>query len=87
MTTIPKTFIRPRDGLRLRKPSGEPLKPGGELVVWNSYWQRRKHDGDIEVVNDDQVAQQPEAEPTAEASPEQASPASGSKPRRQPAKE
>lgn len=42
--------IKPREGLRVRKPNGQLLDPAGEAVTWSSYWRRRELDGDIERV-------------------------------------
>lgn len=47
-------FIRPRAGLIVRDPGlaaqNAPLPPEGKAVPWNSYWQRRLDDGDVEIV-------------------------------------
>jgi hypothetical protein len=92
VTNIPKTIIRPREGLRVRKPNGQQLQVSGEPVVWNSYWQRRLQDGDIEAVGDDQAVPEPDAEqvpgeePAPQPEPVEAQPPT-QKPRRQAAKE
>lgn len=44
--------IKPRQDLQLRFPGIKRyLNPEGEFVEWNSYWQRRLNDKDIEIVS------------------------------------
>lgn len=40
-------FLKPADGLKVRKPAGGHLSPDGEAVELNSYWLRRIADGDV----------------------------------------
>ncbi len=42
--------LKPRDGLKVRKPSGPLLDPEGEPVLMDTYWRRRLRDGDVEIV-------------------------------------
>jgi hypothetical protein len=50
MSSPIKTVIVPgRPGLKVRKPDGGHLDEDGEPVVWSTYWQRRKNDGDVAI--------------------------------------
>jgi len=40
-------FLKPADGLKVRKPVGGHLAPDGEAVEPSSYWLRRIEDGDV----------------------------------------
>ncbi|SIO94792.1 DUF2635 domain-containing protein [Vibrio spartinae] len=44
---IQMIFIKPRDGLTVRKPDGTFLNVAGETVRRNAYWVRRLNDGDV----------------------------------------
>lgn len=40
--------VKPAEGRRvMNNETQKPLLPEGEWVTWNSYWQRRKNDGDL----------------------------------------
>jgi hypothetical protein len=43
-----RRFIKPRDGLAVQEPDGTPLPPHGKGVAWDTYWQRRLDQGDVE---------------------------------------
>lgn len=42
-----KRFIRPAEGLKVRRPDGRHLAETGESVEDSSYWQRRIDAGDV----------------------------------------
>lgn len=44
-----RRFIKPKDGLTVRDPeTGVALPPHGKGVAWNSHWQRRLDQEDVE---------------------------------------
>jgi hypothetical protein len=45
--------IKPKNGYKLRFPNAIDrfLSDDGDTVEWNSYWQRRLNDGDVEIVS------------------------------------
>jgi len=45
-----KTFIRPREGLKVRAPDGSVLPAEGASIENNTYWRRRIIDGDVIIV-------------------------------------
>lgn len=50
-TTLKKVYVRPVEGRRIRDPkTAKPLPAEGGAVVWDSFWARRKRDGDVEVL-------------------------------------
>lgn len=52
-----RRFIKPRDGLPVLYPeAGRNLREHGEGVAWNSWWQRRLGDGDVEQTTEEVVA-------------------------------
>jgi len=55
------TKIKPKAGLKLRKENGQFLDEDGETVIASSYWLRRKNDGDVEEVADED-GQEPAAD-------------------------
>lgn len=42
-----RTFIKPADGLKVRRLDGVHLSADGETVVLDSYWRRRLLAGDV----------------------------------------
>lgn len=42
--------LKPFNGIHLRKEDGSVLLAEGETVIASSYWLRRLHNGDIEIV-------------------------------------
>jgi len=42
-----QVIATPINGARVRKPDGQILKPEGETVERDSFWLRRKKDGDV----------------------------------------
>lgn len=40
-------YLKPRDGLQVRKPDGRVLAAAGERVALTTYWRRRLRDGDV----------------------------------------
>ncbi|UEX76990.1 DUF2635 domain-containing protein [Sediminicurvatus halobius] len=42
-----ESYLKPRDGLQVRKPDGRVLAAEGERVALTSYWRRRLRDGDV----------------------------------------
>lgn len=50
-----RRFIKPADGLTVRDQAGTALPPHGKGVAWDSWWQRRLNDGDIEATDEDAV--------------------------------
>lgn len=42
-----KVFAKPVNGASFRKENGAFIKPEGEDVELNSFWIRRKNDGDV----------------------------------------
>lgn len=47
-----KRYIKPREGLVVRRPdNAQPLPAAGDWVRWSSYWRRRERDGDIVAAN------------------------------------
>lgn len=43
-----KVYLKPRKGLRVRRPDGRLLPEAGGHVQMSSYWRRRLRDGDVE---------------------------------------
>jgi hypothetical protein len=43
-------FVKPKDGLSVRCPRGEPLPKDGAEVPDNTFWRRRLKDGDVKVL-------------------------------------
>lgn len=44
---MPQVIATPINGARVRKPDGQILKAEGETVERDSFWMRRKNDGDV----------------------------------------
>lgn len=42
-----KVMAKPIKGVTFRKENGEFIKPEGEVVELNSFWIRRRNDGDV----------------------------------------
>jgi hypothetical protein len=42
-----KVMAKPNKGVTFRKENGEFIKPEGEVVELNSFWIRRRNDGDV----------------------------------------
>ena len=42
-----QAFLRPAEGVKVRRPDGGHLAEKGETVTMTSYWQRRLADGDV----------------------------------------
>ncbi|MGZ8362484.1 MAG: DUF2635 domain-containing protein [Caulobacteraceae bacterium] len=52
MTTDTQRYVRPLNGARVRDPADRQVLPEeGRTVAWDTYWERRKLDGDIEVLD------------------------------------
>jgi hypothetical protein len=49
--------IRPASTAQVRHANGTALDPKGEAVTWSTWWQRRLNDGDIEIVEFEQSAE------------------------------
>lgn len=45
-------FVKPLNGLTIRKEDGQPLPDGGDTVIYTTYWARRVQDGDVEATAD-----------------------------------
>lgn len=41
--------VIPIDRGRVRKPDGQILNPNGEIVEDNTFWRRRRADGDVSI--------------------------------------
>ncbi|HAT7555770.1 TPA: DUF2635 domain-containing protein [Citrobacter freundii] len=45
-------LIKPaREGLRVRKPNGDHLKPEGENLPMSAWWHRRQAEGDVSITD------------------------------------
>jgi len=44
---MPQIIATPINGARVRKPNGALLKAEGERVEDDSFWRRRRNDGDV----------------------------------------
>lgn len=42
-----RVMAKPVKGVSFRKENGQYIKPEGEVVVFNSFWMRRRNDGDV----------------------------------------
>lgn len=40
-------YLKPADGLQVRKPNGSHLATEGEAITFDSYWLRRLNKGDV----------------------------------------
>lgn len=47
MTSTATKSIMPAPDRRARYEDGRLLPPGGDDVIWSTYWQRRLDDGDV----------------------------------------
>ncbi|MBX3504359.1 MAG: DUF2635 domain-containing protein [Parvibaculum sp.] len=51
MSETVKVWVKPKPGRVVNMPgTKEELPPTGKLVIFTSYWERRKRDDDIEIV-------------------------------------
>lgn len=50
-------YLKPKEGLTLRKPDGSKLAAEGERVPRTSFWLKRFADGDVLTVEEAQAAQ------------------------------
>lgn len=50
-------YLKPKEGLTLRKPDGSKLAAEGERVPRTSFWLKRLSDGDVLPVEEAQAAQ------------------------------
>lgn len=50
-----RVFLRPADGLQVRRPDGPPLAAEGQEILWSPYWERRLRDGDIVILQAGEV--------------------------------
>lgn len=50
-------YLKPKEGLTLRKPDGSKLAAEGERVPRTSFWLKRLADGDVLPVEEAQAAQ------------------------------
>lgn len=51
-----RRFIKPKDGLTVRDPENQrALPPHGKGVAWNSFWQRRLDDQDVELTTEAEI--------------------------------
>lgn len=44
-----KVMAKPNKGVTFRKENGEFINPEGEVVELNSFWIRRRNDGDVKL--------------------------------------
>jgi hypothetical protein len=51
-----KIKLQPADGRQVRKEDARLLNKKGDMVVLNSYWQRRIGAGDVVIVEDNKKA-------------------------------
>jgi hypothetical protein len=40
-------YVKPKDGLKIRKEDGTYLPEGGDTLIHSVYWARREQDGDV----------------------------------------
>lgn len=50
-------YLKPKEGLTIRKPDGSKLTAEGERVPRTSFWLKRLADGDVLTVEEAQAAQ------------------------------
>ncbi len=50
-----RRFYKPANGLVVRDRAGTVLPPHGKGLEWDSWWQRRLNDGDIEATTEEEM--------------------------------
>jgi len=65
MSETAKVWVKPMPGRVVNMPgTKEELPPTGKPVIFTSYWQRRKRDGDIEIIAAPKAQARPRKEGT-----------------------
>lgn len=60
-------YLKPKEGLTIRKPDGSKLAAEGERVPRTSFWLKRLADGDVLPVEEAQADKEDDVKPAAKA--------------------